>query len=154
MTPATILFESLIALLKVAGPGLYRGAFTAVVEAVTGTASLLDPVTTGHRTRGPFRPRRPSIICVVARPAPRAALPIRHGGIGARHERTGHFPADSGRVLASTFSAAVNSPLIFIFVQDSIMNARSRSDLDYFGNDFIFFSHFANSVLKCCNHGP
>lgn len=42
--------------------------------------------------------------------------------------------------LASTFSTAVNSPLLFIFVQDSIMNARSRSDLDYFGNDFIFFS--------------
>lgn len=42
--------------------------------------------------------------------------------------------------LASTFSAAVNSPLLFIFVQDSIMNACSRSDLDYFGNDFIFFS--------------
>lgn len=42
--------------------------------------------------------------------------------------------------LAGTFSAAVNSPLFFIFVQDSIMNAHSRRDLDYFGNEFIFFS--------------
>lgn len=42
--------------------------------------------------------------------------------------------------LAGTFSAAVNSPLFFIFVQDSIVNAYSRSDLDHFGNQFIFFS--------------
>lgn len=42
--------------------------------------------------------------------------------------------------LASTFSAAVNSPLFLIFVQDPIMNAYSRSDLNHFGNQFIFFS--------------
>lgn len=61
-----LVLTSLIALLKVASPSLYRGALTAVIEAVTGAASLLNPIPTGHRTRGPFRPRRPSIICIVA----------------------------------------------------------------------------------------
>lgn len=41
---------SLIALLKVACPSLYRRPFTAVIETVTGSASLLNPIPTGHRT--------------------------------------------------------------------------------------------------------
>lgn len=46
MTPATILFKSFVTLLNVAGPCLYRRALASVVEAVTGTTTLLNSIAT------------------------------------------------------------------------------------------------------------
>lgn len=48
MAPASILFEAFITLLQVAVAGLHRGAITVTVDAVTGTAALLDASATGH----------------------------------------------------------------------------------------------------------
>lgn len=48
MTPTSILFEAFVTLLQVAVTGLHRGAITVTVDAVAGTAALLDATTTGH----------------------------------------------------------------------------------------------------------
>lgn len=48
MAPTSILFEAFVALLQVAVTGLYRGPITVTVDAVAGTATLLDATATGH----------------------------------------------------------------------------------------------------------
>ena len=64
--PSGQTLTSLVTLLDVAGPRLHRGALASVVEAVAGAATLLDSIATGHRARGPLRPRGPAIVCRVA----------------------------------------------------------------------------------------
>lgn len=65
-SPSGQTLTSLVTLLDVAGPRLHRGALASVVEAVAGAATLLDSIATGHRARGPLRPRGPAVVCRVA----------------------------------------------------------------------------------------
>lgn len=58
---------ALVTLLEVAVTGLHRGALTVVIDTVARAPTLLDAPPTRHRTMGPFRPRRPAVLCIVAR---------------------------------------------------------------------------------------
>lgn len=62
-----IALTALVAFLQVAVAGLHRGALAVVVETVAGASTLLDAPPTRHRTMGPFRPQRPSVLGRVPR---------------------------------------------------------------------------------------
>lgn len=59
------LLTALVALLEITVPRLHRCALTVVIDAVAGTATLLNAPSTGHRTMSPFRPGGPSILSIV-----------------------------------------------------------------------------------------
>lgn len=152
MTPATILFKSFVTLLNVAGPCLYRRALASVVEAVTGTTTLLNSIATCGRAGGPLRPGRPAIVSRVAGPAPWAAFTIRNCGVGAGHDGTGHLFADGNRVLAVTLCATVYSPLLVVLVLDSIVKAEGRP-LQLTDQLSVLFRHFSDAVLQSGHDG-
>lgn len=67
MRTSFIALTALVAFLQVAVAGLHRGALAVVVETVAGASTLLDAPPTRHRTMGPFRPQRPSVLGRVPR---------------------------------------------------------------------------------------
>lgn len=87
-----IALTALVAFLQVAVAGLHRGALAVVVEAVAGASTLLDAPPTRHRTMGPFRPQRPSVLGRV----PRCAG---FGGGGGNMREGGREEGDNKRAI-------------------------------------------------------
>lgn len=153
MAPTAILFEAFVTFLGVAVTGLDRGALTVAVDAVTGASALLDAPTTSHRTMGPVRPGRPTVLCVVAWwSTARAALSIGHGGVNTWDQRAGDFATHCSRVLAGALSAAIHGPFIFIIVHNAVVDADPAVDVHLIHQQCVVLRHFAEIIRQLFNN--